>query len=459
MASADGGAGEAYYRTHADALGRDNALLRERVDKLEKANRLLMRSVYELSAALSAAAIPPPPLHLLPDEDAEADAAHAAPTPAKLAASEEEAKKAEAVAATLTTAATPPAVSGDSAAAARLVLTEKSEWGGHRGAVYALAFAPTGRLLAAAGFDRAVRLWDVAKNELGSVLLDAHAGPIADVGWSADGSEVLTGGLDARVKSWDAAKSRISGQWELGSFVAQLALHPPEPHLFAACGGERGVVLLFDRRAPVPARRLHDGDAPLGAVTFTRGGELVSGDAEGTLRLWDARREGLPLRRWSAAGEGGARGASVTNVWAGGAATEAECLLVNAYDSVRLWRRGGALASSAGSGGSGAEGAAAAESGAFKAAHTLHGVKGRHWPIRGSLQASKDGTRSRLSLGRLHSRLSHRSRSAWRGAPVGGVGQRGRQRGRVGPAGARQPLLGARGGAPDALLCRALPPH
>lgn len=184
---ADGGAGEAYYRTTADALSRDNALLRERVEKLEKANRLLMRSVYELSAALSAAALPPPPLHLLPDEDTMPDdRPPLAPQP-KVTSSEKKAEASAVGGAELTASSSAP--SPDSpASVVRPVFTEKSQWTGHKGAVYALSFAATGRLLAAAGFDRAVRLWDIAKGEVAAVLNEAHTGPISDVGWSADRS-------------------------------------------------------------------------------------------------------------------------------------------------------------------------------------------------------------------------------------------------------------------------------
>jgi hypothetical protein len=54
---------------------------------------------------------------------------------------------------------------------------------------------------------------------------------------------------------------------------------------------------------------------------------------------------------------------------------------VNSYDNaVRLWRR--------------LEGSGEAH----KLVHTLQGVKGRHWPIRASMQAFKDRTSSSLML-------------------------------------------------------------
>lgn len=177
--------GEAYYRSTADALLRDNALLRERVEKLEKANRQLMRSVFDLSAALSAASIPPPPLHILPEEDTLPDDR---PSKPKLSVSDSSMASPEPPRSPTATPSTP----GEHATPpAKLNFVERHEWTGHKGAVYALRFSPSGRTLAAAGFDRSVRLWDVLKGEPATTLSEAHAGPVSDVGWSADGYVLL----------------------------------------------------------------------------------------------------------------------------------------------------------------------------------------------------------------------------------------------------------------------------
>ena len=44
-------------------------------------------------------------------------------------------------------------------------LSHPASIAGHRGAVYALSFAPNGRLLASGGFDRSVRCWSAETGE------------------------------------------------------------------------------------------------------------------------------------------------------------------------------------------------------------------------------------------------------------------------------------------------------
>ncbi|MFO0796289.1 MAG: sigma-70 family RNA polymerase sigma factor [Gemmataceae bacterium] len=70
----------------------------------------------------------------------------------------------------------------------------------------AVVFAPGGKLLAAAGYDGDVRVWDAAGRLLHT--LTGHGGAARAVAFSPDGALLATGGEDGRVRVWDAKTGR-----------------------------------------------------------------------------------------------------------------------------------------------------------------------------------------------------------------------------------------------------------
>ena len=78
---------------------------------------------------------------------------------------------------------------------------------GHDSAALALAFSPDGSLLASGHVDGAVHLWDMAKGEGIQVKLrhDASVGALA---FSPDGATLATGSIDAALRLWDVGRRR-----------------------------------------------------------------------------------------------------------------------------------------------------------------------------------------------------------------------------------------------------------
>ena len=74
--------------------------------------------------------------------------------------------------------------------------------------VHAVAFSPSGRMLATAGSDETVKLWDVATARVLRVL-QAHGDAVLWAAFSPDGKRLATASADETVKVWDAESGAL----------------------------------------------------------------------------------------------------------------------------------------------------------------------------------------------------------------------------------------------------------
>lgn len=184
--------------------------------------------------------------------------------------------------------------------------------------VACLALSPDGTLLATAGSDKVVTLWEIGESSptpaTGSgrqrafrispqSTLAGHHSSVFSLAFSRDGRSLASGSFDQTVRFWSvsdgAAKATLTGHTQA---VRAVAFSPDGRRL--ATGGADRVARLWDTSTGQALATLEGHTEPVCAVAFSPDGAiLASGSEDRTIKLWDlkpgdaaGRSAAVPLR-------------------------------------------------------------------------------------------------------------------------------------------------------------------
>ncbi len=169
---------------------------------------------------------------------------------------------------------------------------------GHGDAVYALAISPDGQTLATGGYDRRIRIWDVASGALLHELV-GHNGAIYDLDFHPQGTVLASASADQTIKIWHVARGERLDTFGQAEGEMTCVRFSPDGRTILGGGYDRQIrkwrLLSVERPEVNPmldARYAHEG-AVL-AMEIIDGRYVVSLSDDRTVKLWDVA-ELLPL--------------------------------------------------------------------------------------------------------------------------------------------------------------------
>ena len=164
----------------------------------------------------------------------------------------------------------------------------------HRDILYAAVPSPDGRLLATAGYDRTIVLWDIETGKLVRKL-QGHNGAVFDLAFSPDGKLLASASADTTVKIWHVASGRrLDTRSEPLKELYTVAVSP-DGRLLVAGGADSRLrvwrLVSTDKPHINPllyARFAHEG--AIHVLRFSDDGRyLVSAGADGEVKLWETK--------------------------------------------------------------------------------------------------------------------------------------------------------------------------
>lgn len=155
----------------------------------------------------------------------------------------------------------------------------------------AVAFAPRGGILAAAGRNGHIRIWKLEDLQRPARDIPAHRQRIRALEFSPDGGHLVSAGEDRSVRIWNADTGEMQMQWDTpGAKVFAVAFLDEDK---LATAGSDNLIRLWDLAAGRQTDVLRGHTGSVAALDY-RHGVLASASFDTTVRVWDVSQFGGP---------------------------------------------------------------------------------------------------------------------------------------------------------------------
>lgn len=167
---------------------------------------------------------------------------------------------------------------------------------GHEGEIFTCKFSPQGDIIASAGFERKIFLWNVYGDCENWAVLMGHGGAIMDLQFNEDGSEMVSCSTDKSIFIWDINTcERIKKLKGHKSFVNSVSIARTGSVPLICSGSDDSTVKVWDRRQK-GASLTYDNKYQVLSVAFNKTGEQIFfGGIDNQIKVWDTRMAGGEL--------------------------------------------------------------------------------------------------------------------------------------------------------------------
>ena len=161
----------------------------------------------------------------------------------------------------------------------------------HRDILFDAEFSPDGKLLATGGYDRIIRLWEVATGKY-LQKFPSHNGAIYDLAFSPDGTTLASASGDSTGKIWDVASGeRLDTLNQPQGEQFRIGFSPDGKFIYAGGADNRVRMWRFLSRGkarinPVVHTRFAHEDSVVDIAMSGDGKWLVTASADRSMKLW-----------------------------------------------------------------------------------------------------------------------------------------------------------------------------